>query len=1177
MVNKVRPLAAVLLLWAFAYPLFADTPPEPLPNDPLPANAIYLPLREEGGRIQWILRELPEQRLALPGGETADLLAARVLREAFLLALEGPTLLEARRGLKGAFPPGTQLLESRVEGTRGGFFLSLPQDFLGTFTPEKAQDLADLCLGLSRLAPQITQHVLMVRDPASGRFETLDFFLPKPDPVPQKDSEMEAAPTPRATGQPPGGGQGQPTGFLTGKSVFVNPGHGWYYNTSTASWITQRTLGNYMIEDHSNAEAVLTYLTRYLWNAGAGVYPCRERDMGSQMALVNDGGAGYSETGSWSTVTNAGAYGGSYRRAAASATETATATFTPTVPADGEYEVYLWYYGTAENVTNAEVTVRHTGGSTTILLNQERDGATFKNLGRFFFRAGSNPATGSVVLSNRSNQAGGFIAADAVRFGGGIGAERPFGEPSASGKPRFEEAGPYYASFMGCATCTSSTVTAMPRFVTWERENWEDALYLSWHSNATGGAPTSRGTMSFAYASGGWDAGFDGIPGGLELRNAVHAEIVADLRAGYDAAWPDWGLHTNWYGEINPTYNSEMPSALFEMAFHDNATDAAHLRNPVFRQIVARAVYQGVVKYFATRDAASYTLLPESPTHFSARNDGTGKVLLAWNAPPSSSHAGLYGDPATGYRVYRSVDGRGFDNGVAVAGTTFTDTAIAPGQTVFYKVSATNAGGESFPTETLAARSGLGLAPVLIVSGFDRIDASLAVVTTDPQSGGTLHRGVVDQMNSYRYMVPFGKAVAAFGIAFDTCSDEAVVAGSVPLAPYRAVLWYCGEESSADVTLSATTRSLLQTYLDGGGNLFTSGSEIGWDLDYLANGASFYNGYLKADYAGDDAGTYATTPLAGGIFAGNAAFSFDDGTHGEYDCTYPDQLTPLGGAVACLAYSGGSGGTAALQFSGAFKVVTFGFPFETIVGEAARAETMADILAFFGLAPVDDTTAPADTGDSLRWVAGLGRWEWSAVTLDRLGSAESGIRYEVRRSASPLSGWSVVGTPSAPYFPDALTPPGGSCWYYLVTALDGVGNRSDAALDVIRDNPEATFVGTWSTNNVTAGHWGDDYRYITTGGTGANTATWSFPSGERGSYEVFVYYPSGGNRSTASRFTVSHAGGSTLKTVNQQLNGGAWVSLGSFWFEAGQNYTVTLDDAEPIGFVVLADAVRWKK
>jgi hypothetical protein len=215
-----------------------------------------------------------------------------------------------------------------------------------------------------------------------------------------------------------------------------------------------------------------------------------------------------------------------------------------------------------------------------------------------------------------------------------------------------------------------------------------------------------------------------------------------------------------------------------------------------------------------------------------------------------------------------------------------------------------------------------------------------------------------------------------------------------------------------------------------------------------------------------------------------------------------------------------------------------------------------------------DAVAPAPVGDTLKWNRSLGRWEWAAVTLDRLGGPETVAKYRVRRSADPAAQGAVLAEPVPTNYADAAVPPSG-CWFYHVTAVDAAGNEGEPLQYSIRDNPQALFTGTWSTGTVTAGHWGADYRFIATGGTGANTAVWSFLCREAGDYAVSVYYPSGGNRSTASRFTVTHAAGPALYTVNQQINGGTRVALGTHRLNAGTTYTVTLDDAEAAGFVVL--------
>jgi len=356
--------------------------------------------------------------------------------------------------------------------------------------------------------------------------------------------------------------------------------------------------------------------------------------------------------------------------------------------------------------------------------------------------------------------------------------------------------------------------------------------------------------------------------------------------------------------------------------------------------MVARAMYQGIVKYFEGRDGVDLTLLPESPTHLTLENLGWGQVRVSWQPPPTDA-VGLAGDPATGYRVYTSTNGLGWSNGVPVAGTTsYVLTDLSEGQLLFVRVSATNAGGESFPTETLAVRVG-DSAGVLLVNGFDRLNRTMLVPDTYAPTGEVHMRMFLDRMNRYDYTIQHGSAIS---YTFDSAANEAVADGIVDLANYRVVDWILGEESYADETLDASERAALATYLDGGGALLISGSELAWDLDDQGHDPAFYNDYLRAAYAGDDAGTYEVTPTVGGIFDGLGSFRFD--APGEYDADYPDQLSPYGGSSAALTYQGGAGGTAAVQVAdGCQRVVNLGFPFETIRPEA-RAPVMSRVLDF---------------------------------------------------------------------------------------------------------------------------------------------------------------------------------------------------------------------------------------
>ena len=548
--------------------------------------------------------------------------------------------------------------------------------------------------------------------------------------------------------------------------------------------------------------------------------------------------------------------------------------------------------------------------------NENRDGFTWKYIGTYWFDAGANASTGSVVASNLSSVAGQQVVVDAVRFGGGVGDYNDGG--GVSGKPRWEESGKYYAGFMG-QTYANGTVNAMPAYAAWECEDsWEggtnnNAMYLAWHSNANTGS--DRGTISFAYGSGGWGTAFDGIAGGDVLRNSIHDEMINDIRAGWDASWANLGKTTNWYGEINPGNNGKMPAALIEVAFHDNAADTQALLDPRFRQLVARSVYQGIVKFYynyfnLTKGNTEFndaTLLPEPPIRPRVTSNADGTVTVAWNAPPFNSGNNLLGNAATGYKVYRSPNGKGFDNGTATAATSLVVSGLTAGEPVYFRITATNSGGESFPSEVLAVSPRVGSSvPVLIVNGFDRIDGAANIREQNPfgSAGDTIQRGYLNRMNTYDYAIAHAKAIHAFGRDFDCASNEAVEAGSVNLGSYDTVVWILGEESDTDDTFSATEQTKVSAYLSAGGSLLVTGSDVGYELQGLGRATSFFNGTLRASYVADSAGVYTASGAAGGAFNG-LALAFDNGA-AIYNVDSADVIAPFSGSTAAMYYGGGT-------------------------------------------------------------------------------------------------------------------------------------------------------------------------------------------------------------------------------------------------------------------------------
>jgi MYXO-CTERM domain-containing protein len=771
------------------------------------------------------------------------------------------------------------------------------------------------------------------------------------------------------------------TGTLTGKTVYVSAGHGWFY--TGGAWRTQRGNTHDLVEDFITIEGVDEYLIPYLQQMGAYVVPIREADRNPNLVVVDDPDAvlegEVAELGS--TDVGWGAFAapfsdehlapfqlGGARAMTAAASETGRAVFPAAIPETGYYNVYVAYVQGPDRAVDAHVIVRHAGGESHLRIDQRRHGSTWMLLGRWYFEAGAGPEHASVAVANDSAQPGAVISFDAVRFGGGMAGLSHDG--TTTGRAAYESAASASTQLLGAPPevydyfqdDSIDDVVARPRFAAWEHEDGEDAVYLSWHTNAPN---PGRGTLSIAYGNtypccSGLDD-FAGTAGSLELLDAVHGELIDDLRAGWDPSWRDAGKVTASLGELSPTHNPEMPAILVELAYHDTAADADALREPRFRQLAARAMAQGIAKYFAAKDGREVVLPPEPPSALRVENAGVGTLRVSWR-PPAASPGG--GDPPTGYRVYLSEHGYGFDDGVAVEGESFELVGLPRAALRFVRVAAVNAGGESTPTEVVGARlAASGAAPILVVGGFARLDAS-QMVRDEAALVGTVDRMWIDRMNDGTYAARHGQALADAGFAFDGATAEAVAQRDVDLAAYRALDWFAGEDGGA---LSVATRDELARFFLAGGSLLVSGSELVSALDTSGtpDDPLFAHAQLHVSLGNDDAGTYDVLPLDG-PFAGLAPISFLDVGSGGYDADLPDVLVPGDGARPVLAYATGDAGAAAIGWdAGGSRGIVIGFPLELVQGAGARSQLVAAALAYFGVErdpdqPSDEPTEPTD-------------------------------------------------------------------------------------------------------------------------------------------------------------------------------------------------------------------------
>jgi len=724
--------------------------------------------------------------------------------------------------------------------------------------------------------------------------------------------------------------------------------------------------------------------------------------------------------------------------------------YVPDIPEAGWYSVYISFAHAPENVSDAHYTVTHTGGTSNFLINQKIGGSTFVFLGKFHFDQGINPEKGTVKVFAQSKEEG-WITLDAVKIGGGMGnvARRPSDEilpnqwslsggqkgPSAttkasnpenfqwktSLKPRYQEGARYYLQYIGAP---DSLVYSLHE----EKNDYNDDyqsrgewvnylmgppngpnkdrlaaglnipvdLSLAFHTDAGITAKDSTiGTLAI-YSSvrdkGRFISGQSKVVS-RDLSDMIQTEIVNDIRSQFN---PEWSRRGIWNREYSEAWRPSAPAMLLELLSHQNLSDVAYGHDPLFKFAVSRAIYKGMVKFLAFQSDHDYVIQPLPVDHFSLKRIGKKSIELSWRPVIDSLE---FTAVPTSYKVYQRVNKDGFDNGRLVEGTSTVLEVDSFGTIYSYKITAINAGGESFPSEILS----VGLLenekdPVLVINGFDRVSAP--AIVDDGDFAGIAHwedEGVPDKNNigyigeqydfdrkskwldddspgwgasygdmegkiipgnSFDNTIHHGAAILASGHSYISTSDEAFSKQDFSLDAYSIIDLILGEEK----TTKSLSGNLFQVFDDpiqekirsftgNGGNVFASGAYIGSDhiLNSDTIAQKFANEVLHFRWMTNHAvhnGEFYGTDYSKGSFEGQGKFctSYDPYT---YKVEAPDALEPHGeGAITAFRYSENNT-SAGVAFSGSYKTIVLGFPFETITNVNVRNKMMNQILTFF--------------------------------------------------------------------------------------------------------------------------------------------------------------------------------------------------------------------------------------
>ncbi len=131
----------------------------------------------------------------------------------------------------------------------------------------------------------------------------------------------------------------------------------------------------------------------------------------TEITMDNADVAGVTIVGSWRTSAfDPGYYGSDYIHDRNNNKGTKSVTFTPSLPGAGLYEIFLIWPAAPNRDANVSITIQHSGGVTTVNVNQQQNGGQWNSLGIY------NLAPGSAAVTVNTTGTTGYVIVDAVRF-----------------------------------------------------------------------------------------------------------------------------------------------------------------------------------------------------------------------------------------------------------------------------------------------------------------------------------------------------------------------------------------------------------------------------------------------------------------------------------------------------------------------------------------------------------------------------------------------------------------------------------------------------------------------------------------------------------------------------------------------------------------------------------------
>ena len=830
---------------------------------------------------------------------------------------------------------------------------------------------------------------------------------------------------------------------LTDRHIALWQSHGRYFDVGANRWSWQRSLLWQTVEDLYTQSYVLPYLVPMLESAGATVLMPRERDFQCVEIIADNDSEGYAEAEGkygWSSGAEGFAHtkevymsgqnpfkDGTYRVVKSATVEKhqSTATWSAKFEESGDYAIYVSYKSLPNSTNSALYTVHYDGGVRRVRVNQRMGGGTWIYIGTYHFKAGDSRAV--VTLSNLTNAEGQVVTADAIKIGGGYGniartvcdslrVEGCDYTPITSGLPRYCEGSRYWLQWAGFDEAVYSLQNCCHDYKDdyMSRGEWVNALMggserlpkeaglgipvdmsLAFHSDAgITDDDATIGTLGIYYTKF-KDGKFEGGASRFrsrDLTDLVMSQIASDLRATYEPEWRRRGMWNRAYYEARVP---SVPTMLLELLSHQNLADMRLGHDPNFKFVVSRAIYKAILQHISAQYKVDYCVSPLPVHSFATAPAENGAVRLSWQPTVDSLESTA---TPTAYILYTRQGDGGFDGGRVVTDTTVTVTQTS--DIIYsYRVTAVNAGGESFPSETLAVcQLTDAKATAMVINGFDRLSApecrtdgfhnefdsgvaylqdvafigeqrvhdiskrrekveSRALGVSFSNYAGKLVGG-----NTFDYPYLHGQSLVAAKCSFYSSSVAAVESGAVDLSGYNLVDLVLGKQRTTTVgrgvaparyrCFTPQLQSVISDYLNSNGALFVSGAYIGTDLTESAGATEldtkFANDMLHVAFAGNNItkAAYVTTDSRAAVRFTCGQYNFcRDYRPDYYTVNSVDGFTATAEARELMRYPD-SNIAAGVGFKGAHSTFVMGFPFESITDSCCRDRLMKDIVEY---------------------------------------------------------------------------------------------------------------------------------------------------------------------------------------------------------------------------------------